>query len=159
MNKKKSVAIVTVIIVAIIAVAAVVTMKNVSKSSSELDMILNSELTVAEKSNEIGKLADSKKSECEKMKKQISELLADLCKDDVVSNYITADKAVESFDDYYSEAIDKIESKLEFLKNSNAIEYGSGSYASIAIASDEFNEFSSLYDELTDIYNNLKEMV
>ncbi|MCM1545187.1 MAG: hypothetical protein NC110_07810, partial [Ruminococcus sp.] len=66
------------------------------------------------------------------------------------------DEALEKLEDYYSDAMDKIESKLEFYEVRNVFEHGHSPTDSIAMASDEYNEMVSLLDELIEIYNNLK---
>lgn len=153
MNKKKLSVIITVVVVAIIAVVAIVSMKSADKPKSEIDAIINSEISTVEKTNKISEMTASKKADCDSMKQQIIALLSNLNKEEIT--YKSDDEVSDKFEDYYSDAMDKIESKLEFYEVRNAIEYGSSPHVSITMASDEYNEISAFYNELQEIYNQL----
>jgi len=155
MNKKKLVIAISLIVIVVAVVVGVICIKSGSNSVSEIDKIVQSDVSLAEKTNKISELTAGKKADCEKMKVQIIETLKSLYKNEV-KEYVSDDEMISEFEDYYSDSIEKIESKMDFYNVKNAIEYGSGSYASVDIASDEYNEFATFYDEISEIYNQLK---
>lgn len=118
-----------------------------------------SELSTIEKYEKITEMNEELLSKCQKMKSDIISVIEKIYKDDDFLVYgTTAEEAIEAFKKYYNEAVELLETKKDFDDYIIMFEYGGGTAGEIAYVMSEYNSLTSLFEELTDIYNKLIEI-
>ncbi len=151
-------AVIGVIAVIIISVVSGLYSINQEPSNQIKKIATDTSLSTADKNQKISDIIEARKTDCEDVKKQIIDALSSLYNENsqILSDKLSKDKVLKSFEEYYNSSMEKIDGKNDFGEYMYSVKYAGGSYASVKMAQAEYSGFDSFYFELTAMLDELK---
>ena len=147
------------VIVFISTIVIIISLNGKQTAESDIQAILSDEnMSTYDKVENIYRMAKDKKLECEDIKNRITDTLFEIYDVDIiVQQYFDRDEIKTTVEDYYDSCLNKINEKMDLSKYICTIKYTTGSYSSIQMSIYEFENFNSLYEELSETLVFLEE--